>query len=190
MYLADVCTIPVNIAGLPGVVRARAGCPRGCRSGSSSSAGRGMRPGLLRIGRAYEAITAGAEWRALEPRDLPAAGRSGHARAQGRRPGLRPTSPDGHREYDGGPEIRPAGELAEVAVGAGGYSRSSSSFFLASKSASADGAGLLHVREAGQRGRDLRGSLREDRLRHGRCDRIDRRGGDRRRGGDHLGHGR
>ena len=48
MYLSDACTLPVNMAGLPGI-RSRAACPRACRSGSSSSARRGRsraaRPG-------------------------------------------------------------------------------------------------------------------------------------------------
>jgi aspartyl-tRNA(Asn)/glutamyl-tRNA(Gln) amidotransferase subunit A len=70
MYLADVCTIPVNIAGLPGM-----SVPCGLASGlpvGLQLIGRAWdEAGLLRIGRAYEAITASASWRSLEPRDLP-----------------------------------------------------------------------------------------------------------------------
>ena len=70
MYLSDACTLPVNMAGLPGRQRCRAACPRACRSGSSSSARRGRRR-LFGLARGYEAITADAEWRRLEPADWP-----------------------------------------------------------------------------------------------------------------------
>ena len=43
MYLNDVCTIPVNLAGLPGDSACRAASPTGCRSGSRSSASRWAR---------------------------------------------------------------------------------------------------------------------------------------------------
>jgi aspartyl-tRNA(Asn)/glutamyl-tRNA(Gln) amidotransferase subunit A len=75
MYLADVCTIPVNVAGLPGV-----SVPCGLSDGPASGLPVGLqligRPwdeeGILRIGRAYEAITSGAPWRRREPAALPA----------------------------------------------------------------------------------------------------------------------
>ena len=48
MYLADIFTIPANLAGLPGALRAvRLHRRRACRSGCSSSAGRSTRPTLL-----------------------------------------------------------------------------------------------------------------------------------------------
>jgi aspartyl-tRNA(Asn)/glutamyl-tRNA(Gln) amidotransferase subunit A len=69
MYLADVCTIPVNIAGLPGM-----SIPCGLSDGLPVGLQLIGRPwderGLLRLGRAYEAITADAPWRRQEPRDL------------------------------------------------------------------------------------------------------------------------
>ena len=52
--------------------RSRPGCPRACRSGSSSSARRGPSRTLLGLARGYEAITADADWRALEPAGLAA----------------------------------------------------------------------------------------------------------------------
>ena len=56
--------------------RSRAACRRGCRSGCSSSARRGRRLELFALARGYEAITADADWRGLEPTDLAAARRS------------------------------------------------------------------------------------------------------------------
>ena len=50
--------------------RCPAGCPRGCRWVSSSSVEPFDEPTLFRLGRAYEAITATADWRRLEPTDL------------------------------------------------------------------------------------------------------------------------
>ena len=38
MYLSDVCTIPVSLAGLPGDLACPAGSPRGCRSACRSPA--------------------------------------------------------------------------------------------------------------------------------------------------------
>ena len=71
MYLSDACTLPVNVAGLPGI-----SIPCGLSDGLPVGLQIIGRPWdearLLRIGRAYEAITAGAGWRTLEPSDLPA----------------------------------------------------------------------------------------------------------------------
>jgi len=71
MYLSDACTLPVNMAGLPGLsvpCGLSEGLPVGLQLiGPAWSEGR-----LLELGRAYEAITAGAEWRSVEPYDLAA----------------------------------------------------------------------------------------------------------------------
>jgi aspartyl-tRNA(Asn)/glutamyl-tRNA(Gln) amidotransferase subunit A len=70
MYLSDACTLPVNVAGLPGL-----SVPCGLSEGLPVGLQLIGRPWdelrLFQLGRAYEAITAAAAWRALEPRDLP-----------------------------------------------------------------------------------------------------------------------
>jgi aspartyl-tRNA(Asn)/glutamyl-tRNA(Gln) amidotransferase subunit A len=71
MYLSDACTLPVNVAGLPGL---------SVPCGLSDELPVGLqligRPWdeerILRIGRAYEAITAEAAWRGLAPAELSA----------------------------------------------------------------------------------------------------------------------
>jgi aspartyl-tRNA(Asn)/glutamyl-tRNA(Gln) amidotransferase subunit A len=71
MYLSDACTLPVNMAGLPGL-----SVPCGLSEGLPVGLQLIGRPWdelrLFRLGRAYEAITADADWRAIEPRDLAA----------------------------------------------------------------------------------------------------------------------
>jgi aspartyl-tRNA(Asn)/glutamyl-tRNA(Gln) amidotransferase subunit A len=71
MYLSDACTLPVNVAGLPGL-----SVPCGLSDGlpvGLQFIGRPWDEGrLLGLGRAYEAITADAPWRRLEPADLAA----------------------------------------------------------------------------------------------------------------------
>ncbi|MGZ3588225.1 MAG: Asp-tRNA(Asn)/Glu-tRNA(Gln) amidotransferase subunit GatA [Candidatus Limnocylindrales bacterium] len=71
MYLSDACTLPVNVAGLPGL-----SVPCGLSDGlpvGLQFIGRAWDEGLLlRLGRAYEAISAGAPWRGQEPSDLAA----------------------------------------------------------------------------------------------------------------------
>jgi len=76
MYLSDACTLPVNMAGLPGL-----SIPCGLSEGlpvGLQLIGRAWDEGrLFRLGHAYEAITADAEWRRLEPTDLAALDDSG-----------------------------------------------------------------------------------------------------------------
>ncbi len=69
MYLSDACTLPVNVAGLPGL-----SVPCGLSEGLPVGLQLIGRPWdelrLFQLGRAYEAITADADWRRLEPRDV------------------------------------------------------------------------------------------------------------------------
>jgi len=71
MYLSDACTLPVNIAGLPGL-SVPCGLSDGLPVGLQFIGRAWDEGGLLRLGRAYEAITATEGWRHLEPSDLPA----------------------------------------------------------------------------------------------------------------------
>ena len=70
MYLADACTLPVNVAGLPGM-SIPCGLADGLPVGLQLIGRAWDESRILRLGRAYEAITAGAAWRGLEPSDLP-----------------------------------------------------------------------------------------------------------------------
>jgi len=69
MYLSDACTLPVNVAGLAGL-----SVPCGLSEGLPVGLQLIGRPfdelTLFRVGRAYEALTADAPWRRLEPTDL------------------------------------------------------------------------------------------------------------------------
>jgi aspartyl-tRNA(Asn)/glutamyl-tRNA(Gln) amidotransferase subunit A len=71
MYLSDACTLPANMAGLPGI-----SIPCGLSESlpvGLQLIGRALDElGLFRLARAYEAITSDAEWRRLEPTDLAA----------------------------------------------------------------------------------------------------------------------
>jgi len=69
MYLSDACTLPVNVAGLPGI-SVPCGLSEGLPVGLQFIGRAWDETGLFRVARAYEAITAAAEWRALEPADL------------------------------------------------------------------------------------------------------------------------
>jgi aspartyl-tRNA(Asn)/glutamyl-tRNA(Gln) amidotransferase subunit A len=69
MYLSDACTLPVNMAGLPGV-SIPAGLSDGLPVGLQIIGAPWSELSLLRLARAYEGITARATWRALEPAEL------------------------------------------------------------------------------------------------------------------------
>jgi aspartyl-tRNA(Asn)/glutamyl-tRNA(Gln) amidotransferase subunit A len=69
MYLSDACTLPVNMAGLPGV-SIPAGLSDGLPVGLQIVGAPWSELSMLRLARAYEAITARATWRALEPAEL------------------------------------------------------------------------------------------------------------------------
>jgi aspartyl-tRNA(Asn)/glutamyl-tRNA(Gln) amidotransferase subunit A len=71
MYLSDACTLPVNMAGLPGV-SVPAGLSEGLPVGLQFIGAAWSELELFRLARGYEAITASADWRALEPTDLAA----------------------------------------------------------------------------------------------------------------------
>ena len=70
MYLSDACTLPVNVAGLPGL-----SVPCGLSEGlpvGLQFIGRPWDEGrLFELGRSFEAITRDDDWRRIEPRDLP-----------------------------------------------------------------------------------------------------------------------
>ena len=72
MYLSDACTLPVNMAGLPGL-SIPCGLSEGLPVGLQLIGAPWSELELFRIGRAYEAITASAEWRGFEPTELPMA---------------------------------------------------------------------------------------------------------------------
>src|SRR3954452_19496274 len=69
MYLSDACTLPVNMAGLPGLSMP-CGLADGLPVGLQLIGAPWSEAPLLRLARAYEAVTADAEWRRLEPADL------------------------------------------------------------------------------------------------------------------------
>ena len=69
MYLSDACTLPVNMAGLPGL-SVPCGLSEGLPVGLQFIGRAWDELRLFQLGRAYEAITADADWRKVEPRDL------------------------------------------------------------------------------------------------------------------------
>jgi aspartyl-tRNA(Asn)/glutamyl-tRNA(Gln) amidotransferase subunit A len=70
MYLSDTCTLPVNMAGLPGM-SIPAGLSDGLPVGLQIIGAPWSELSMMRLARAYEAITARATWRDLEPAELP-----------------------------------------------------------------------------------------------------------------------
>jgi aspartyl-tRNA(Asn)/glutamyl-tRNA(Gln) amidotransferase subunit A len=76
MYLADACTLPVNMAGLPGIA-VPCGLADGLPVGLQLIGPAWSEPRLLRLARAYEGLTAHAPWRSLEPPGLAASDRVG-----------------------------------------------------------------------------------------------------------------
>src|SRR5690349_21133451 len=71
MYLSDACTLPVNMAGLPGI-SVPAGLSEGLPVGLQLIGAAWSEAELFRAARAYEAITADADWRRVAPHDLAA----------------------------------------------------------------------------------------------------------------------
>jgi aspartyl-tRNA(Asn)/glutamyl-tRNA(Gln) amidotransferase subunit A len=69
MYLSDACTLPVNMAGLPGV-SIPAGLSDGLPVGLQIIGAPWSELSMLSLARGYEAITARATWRDLEPAEL------------------------------------------------------------------------------------------------------------------------
>jgi len=72
MYLSDACTLPVNMAGLPGL-SIPCGLSDGLPVGLQFIGGPWQELELLRLARGYEAITATADWRGARPTSFAAA---------------------------------------------------------------------------------------------------------------------
>ncbi len=70
MYLSDACTLPVNMAGLPGI-SVPCGLSEGLPVGLQLIGAAWSEAALFRAARAYEGLTGSADWRRVEPRDLP-----------------------------------------------------------------------------------------------------------------------
>jgi aspartyl-tRNA(Asn)/glutamyl-tRNA(Gln) amidotransferase subunit A len=71
MYLSDVCTLPVNMAGLPGL-SVPCGLADGLPVGLQLIGPAWSEARLLALARAYEALSTGAAWRGVEPTALAA----------------------------------------------------------------------------------------------------------------------
>jgi aspartyl-tRNA(Asn)/glutamyl-tRNA(Gln) amidotransferase subunit A len=69
MYLSDACTLPVNMAGLPGI-SVPCGLSEGMPVGLQLIGPAWSELTLLRAARAFEGLTAAADWRSAEPSDL------------------------------------------------------------------------------------------------------------------------
>jgi aspartyl-tRNA(Asn)/glutamyl-tRNA(Gln) amidotransferase subunit A len=72
MYLSDACTLPVNMAGLPGI-SIPCGLSEGLPVGLQLIGAAWSEAELFALSRGYEAITSSADWRGLEPAQLAAA---------------------------------------------------------------------------------------------------------------------
>jgi aspartyl-tRNA(Asn)/glutamyl-tRNA(Gln) amidotransferase subunit A len=71
MYLSDACTLPVNMAGLPGI-SIPCGHSDGLPVGLQLIGAPWSEADLFALARGYEGLTADADWRRLEPTDLAA----------------------------------------------------------------------------------------------------------------------
>jgi aspartyl-tRNA(Asn)/glutamyl-tRNA(Gln) amidotransferase subunit A len=69
MYLSDACTLPVNVAGLAGL-SVPCGLSDGLPVGLQFIGKAFDELTLFRLGRAWEALSADAAWRSVEPTDL------------------------------------------------------------------------------------------------------------------------
>ena len=69
MYLSDACTLPVNMAGLPGI-SIPCGLSEGMPVGLQLIGPAWSELELFRLARGYEALTAAADWRGREPAQL------------------------------------------------------------------------------------------------------------------------
>jgi aspartyl-tRNA(Asn)/glutamyl-tRNA(Gln) amidotransferase subunit A len=69
MYLSDACTLPVNMAGLPGI-SIPCGLSEGLPVGLQLIGPAWSELDLFRMARGFEALTAGEPWRAVAPHDL------------------------------------------------------------------------------------------------------------------------
>src|ERR1035437_3586590 len=76
MYLSDACTLPANMAGLPGI-SIPCGLSDGLPVGLQLIGAPWSEAELLGLARGYEGITASASWRSLEPTQLALAGDRG-----------------------------------------------------------------------------------------------------------------
>jgi aspartyl-tRNA(Asn)/glutamyl-tRNA(Gln) amidotransferase subunit A len=69
MYLSDACTLPVNMAGLPGI-SIPCGLSEGMPVGLQLIGPAWSELTLFRLARGFEALTSGAAWRGQEPAEL------------------------------------------------------------------------------------------------------------------------
>jgi aspartyl-tRNA(Asn)/glutamyl-tRNA(Gln) amidotransferase subunit A len=69
MYLSDACTLPVNMAGLPGI-SIPCGLSEGLPVGLQLIGAAWSELELFRLARGFEGVTATAEWRGQEPTQL------------------------------------------------------------------------------------------------------------------------
>jgi aspartyl-tRNA(Asn)/glutamyl-tRNA(Gln) amidotransferase subunit A len=72
MYLSDACTLPVNMAGLPGI-SIPCGLSEGLPVGLQLIGAPWSEAELFALSRGFEAITSSADWRGQEPTQLAAA---------------------------------------------------------------------------------------------------------------------